>query len=61
MPAGIAEMPATFDADVLTGMAFLGNFEFSIDQGNEVLNLKAPSTRRSGTGQLDGGAAVRIQ
>ncbi len=42
MPIGIAEMPETFDADGLLGMDFLGNFEFSIDQDNEVLNLKAP-------------------
>lgn len=42
MPVGIAEMPETFAADGLLGMDFLGNFEFSIDQDNEVLNLKAP-------------------
>ena len=42
MPLGIAEMPETFSADGLLGMDFLGNFEFSIDQDNEVLNLKAP-------------------
>ncbi len=42
MPVGIAEMPESFAADGLLGMDFLGNFEFSIDQDNEVLNLKAP-------------------
>ena len=42
MALGIAEMPETFSADGLLGMDFLGNFEFSIDQDNEVLNLKAP-------------------
>jgi len=42
MPVGIAEMPETFAADGLLGMDFLGNFRFSIDQDNEVLNLRAP-------------------